>query len=231
MSKPKTALRLERVDWSVRRVGERSGDPADPNPLRIEGEYRGPVRRIVRIALVGDPIASARTTLHGFADALTKGMSDSQRERLESNLRRIASGEDPNIVLGLRRSRHGTREPDRLVMLTLDYLLRSAVRPRLRKIAPSVATDWKERSVETVKQIRRRMQPLAREMLLAFLKSEMKRSDFNENLSGRLYMDAVRAARAEILTGEPEPIDKTPDEVIELTFDWFHVLRYYSQCE
>lgn len=158
-------------------------------------------------------------------------MSDTQRERLESNLRRIASGVDPNIVLGLKRSRHGAREPDRLVMIALDYLLRSAVRPRLRKIAASVAIDWKERSVDTVKQIRRRMQPLAREMLLDFMRSEMKRPDFDGNVSGRLYMDAVRAARIEILTGEPEPIVKTPDETIQMTYDLFHVLRYYSQCE
>jgi hypothetical protein len=181
--------------------------------------------------LLGDPVESAKKSLRALAEGLRDGtLSESAIRNHAGKLERIAGGEDPKLVFGLKPSNRGEIEPDRTRIMALDYLVRTTIRPKPRKIERLVASDWNEK-VDTVKQIYRRGRKIAEELLCNFAQSECRRSDFDMSTSGRLYIDAIAAARTEILTGEQVPIVKAPEEMIEITYDWTHVVYYLSKCD
>ncbi len=155
-----------------------------------------------------------------------------QQQALGRGLERIAQGEDADTVFGLRRQRIEARDPDRTTLIAIDYVLRSRATPRPPKIAENVAHDWKEVSVDTVKQIHRRMKDTAAQILDDFESSEKLRPDYDASKSWDLYAEAVNAARAQLLDGDSEytfaPIVKSPDEIIECTYDFAHYVRFYT---
>jgi hypothetical protein len=70
----------------------------------------------------------------------------------------------------------------------------------VKKVAASVAVDWDERSVETVKQIHRRHRRGVESYLKEWLHAEMLRPSFDKNESGNVLMEAIGAARHEAVS-------------------------------
>jgi hypothetical protein len=186
-------------------------------------------QRVIRIALIGDPTASALRNLQIISDLLRNGLARPEQHKwIADALAKITAGGQPELALGLNRDHRWPRDPDRTTMMALDYLLRNCVRPKPKKIAANVAVDWQEESVETVKSIYRRMQLQAKTLLTEFIESECRKPDYNPMVSHQIYTEAVAAARSEILSGKPGPIFKRPEEVIQVEIHYHHLLCYYS---
>lgn len=186
-------------------------------------------RRIVRIALVGDPVKSARRNLGLLKTALQTGQATPQQQaRALQIIERIESGESPEAVIGETVPREKPKDPDRVTMIALDCCIRSLRLPRPSKIVENVAHDWRETSVSTVKGIHRSQRASAMGLIAMWLNSEATRSDFDPQLSMHLLTDAVISAREQILAGSDRmSATKTSKEVVELTLFLGHVMSYY----
>lgn len=166
-------------------------------------------RVVIRFSLAKSKDEWVRDQIHILANDLENGtLSTEMAAELAQGLRGIAAGVSAEEIFGLGKRRGGQVKIRLHKWMALDYWLRTELGHR--KVSACIATDWKEKSVDTVTGIARRYRKFA----------ESKIDEWREQYALNLYIDAVSDVREQLLTGKKKSIKITADEAIEVIMDW-----------
>lgn len=183
--------------------------------------------RVLRIALIGDLGDNVRRYVRWLASRLrANDLNDEQRATVADMLDRLSTDRPTASFSG---GRDYPREPDRTGLVALDCLLRRVLDPKAQKIEAAVATDWAEKSAETVRKIASRERDVAQVVFDRYLSEERARPEFDLQVSIELVANAIAAARYELQTGEQLAFVNRRDRPLQLDYFFGHMMSFHER--